>query len=184
MDDTLSPSGVEPHVTPDSPAHGSPPAGIRIRRASAEDVPGLRRICRDAILEMGPSGYGPEAVAAWAAFTEDAAAFERFVLGHRTWMAVTDGGEPAGFAGLGADGYVASLYVAPGQARRGVASALLSHLLATERAEGGRRFHAAASRVSLPLFQRFGFRVDAEEVVHREGVPLLRYRVVLEEASE
>jgi len=131
---------------------------------------------------MGPSGYDVPQVEAWAAFTDDAGAFGAFVLGNRTWVAVDDG-TPAGFAGLGEEGYVASLYVDPAFARRGVASALLRHLLQTGRREGVARFRAAASRVSLPVFQRFGFRVVREEVVDREGVPLLRYQVTLEDAS-
>lgn len=171
-------------MTPDTQPPVSPRTEVRLRPAAAEDVPELRRLYRNAILATGPAAYGPDAVAAWAEFAGDASAFGRFVLESRTWVAVAGGGEAAGFAGLGAEGYVASLYVAPRHARRGVASLLLAHLLAVGRGEGVRRFHAAASIVSLPVFLRFGFSVAGEETVERQGVPLLRYRVVLEESSE
>jgi len=179
-------------MSPDTPSPGSAadgpgPPGLRIRRAGESDIPALRLLAWRAIEALGPAGYAPEAVAAWAAFTHEDQGFRAFVLDHRTWIAeVGEVGEapaPAGFAGLGPGGYVASLYVAPEHARRGVASALLAHVLETGRLEGTRRFHAAASRLALPVFLRAGFTVSREETVLREGVPLLRYRVVREEAS-
>lgn len=174
---------MAPGETPEaSPAGASDPGGLRLRRAGAVDVPVLRALCRRAIEALGPGSYAPEAVAAWASFTDDAEGFRSFVTEGRTWVAERHG-ELAGFAGLGPGGYVASLYVAPEHSRRGVGTALLAHLLETGRREGTVHFHAAASRLALPVFLRAGFTVSEEETVVREGVPLLRYRVVLEEAS-
>jgi putative acetyltransferase len=165
-------------MIPDPRSGSEPVSDVTVRRAGEEDLADLRALCRRSILGMGPSGYDSPQVEAWAAFTDDEDAFTAFVLGNRTWVALR-GGVPVGFAGLGEDGYVASLYVDPGFARRGIASALLRHLLETGRREGVVRFHAAASTVSLPVFRRFGFRVVTEEWVDRGGVSLLRYRVAL-----
>lgn len=167
-------------MTPDAGLGASPP--VTLRRAAPEDLPVLAELCRRAIMATGSAGYTPAQVEAWASFTRDVDAFRDFILYNRTWVAEVEG-EAAGFGGLGPGGYVASLYVAPDRGRRGLATAILRHLLATGRREGIRRFHAAASRISLPVFLRAGFSVSEEEVVEREGIPLLRYRVALEDAS-
>lgn len=164
-------------MTADSDPGVSSPQ-IRMRRAAEEDLPSLADICRRAIHSTGRSGYSPGQVDAWASFTTDETVFRTFILENRTWIAEI-AGDPAGFSGLGDDGYVASLYVDPRWSRRGVGSALLSHVLAVARGEGVHRFHAAASRVSLPVFLRAGFRVQLEETVERRGVALTRYRVAL-----
>lgn len=164
-------------MTPDWDRGVSPP-GLRLRPAGSPDIAPLAELCRRAIRATGPSGYDPEQVEAWAAFTADASAFRSFVLDHRTWVAEMESAA-AGFAGLGSDGYVASLYVDPRWSRRGIGAALLGHLLAVGRREGVTRFHAAASRVALPVFLRAGFQVETEEMVDRGGVALPRYRVAL-----
>lgn len=155
----------------------SPPPP-RIRPLRADEVEALRLLCRRSILELGTRGYTRPEVEAWAAFTLDEDRFLPFVLEPRTLVAEVDGAL-AGFAGVGKDGYIPSLFVAPEQVGRGVARALLEALLELGRREGVTRFHAAASRLALPVFQRMGFRTQAEERVERGGVVLVRYRVVL-----
>ena len=153
-----------------------------IRLVEPQDLESLRDLCLRSILETGRAWYAPRELEAWASFARNPDRFRSFVLENRTLVAVR-GEALAGFAGMGVDGYVASVYVAPDYARQGVARTLLERLLAQERAAGIRRFHAHASRAALPLFESLGFGVVREEVVVREGVPLLRYEVVLEERS-
>lgn len=153
-----------------------------IRPAGPQDLESLRDLCLRSILETGRAWYAPRELEAWASFARDPDRFRSFVLENRTLVAVRDE-VPAGFAGMGADGYVASVYVAPECARQGVARALMERLLAEQRAAGIHRFHAHASRAALPLFESLGFGIVGEEVVVREGIPLLRYEVVREERS-
>lgn len=153
-----------------------------IRSSIPGDEEALRAVCRRAILVSGRELYTPQELEAWAGFTADRKAFRDFLGTQRALVAVQEG-RPVGFAGLGDDGYLASLYVAPEHARRGIGAALVRRLLHTGRREGLKRFHAHASKVALPLFQALGFTVLREEEVLRGGVPLLRYVVVREEAT-
>jgi ribosomal protein S18 acetylase RimI-like enzyme len=70
---------------------------------------------------------------------------------------------------------VDTLVVAPGHFRRGLASALLSHLLALPRPHGLIADTGAANAPALALYRRHGF-VERERMLSREGIPLVRLR--------
>ncbi len=152
-------------------------ANVRLRPASSADVPGLAALFAESVRALGPSRYSAEQVEAWAAFAQETERFSAFILDAWTLVAEDDSGL-LGFAGLGADGHVTSLYVAPAAARRGVGSRLLTALLE----EAGRRglplLYTEASEFSRPLFGRHGFTVEEVERVERGGVLFLRYRMV------
>ena len=104
-----------------------------------------------------------------------------------------DAGEPAGFARFGPDpirpalGYLASLYVDPAAAGRGIGRALLDHAL-TELAGRGHSVvslwvFAANARARL-LYERAGFRLTGEQLTEpRWGALELRYRAHLDPAG-
>lgn len=149
---------------------------MNLRTADQADVPHLARLYRDTVMAHGPAHYTEAQTAAWAASTLDAAEFEHFILGVRTYVADTPTGI-VGFGGLALDGHIASLYVRHDCLGRGVGSALLQFLI--EQAERDRlpRLYAEASEFSLGLFQKFGFRHYDTEVVQRLGVSFTRYLV-------
>lgn len=92
---------------------------------------------------------------AWASRATESS-FQDFILGPTTFVAVDDSG-PLGFCGYGKDGYIASLYVRPDCAGKGVGKALLQHVLDDARDHGVTAFHTKASAMAIPLFEKFGF---------------------------
>ena len=155
-----------------------PPSGVALRPAARADVPVLAALYERSVETLAAGRYDAAARRAWAAFAREAA-FSDFVLGAETFVAVRDGAV-AGFAGLAAGGHVASLYVAPEAAGRGVGRHLLEAVLARARAAGYERVTTDASAVARPVFERAGFRVVSEEHVERGGVTLVRYRMEAE----
>ena len=138
-------------------AHGSPDPGVVVRRATAEDVPGMAAVART----RGPQP--PELdgrVAAWAVDDE-----------RRLTVAVAPGAQPE-VVGWGMvarwtghddapDGwYVAWLVVHPQWRRRGVADRLLGDLRAWTAARAERLLSVVnvQNRASLDLHARHGFR--------------------------
>jgi putative acetyltransferase len=162
------------------------PGSASYRRATAADVPALAALYADAARTLGPQVYTAEQVAAWASFGVDTPAFQRYVLGARTWVAEftqqsgSDGGgldSPAGFCGIDAAGEVHSLYVRAGLTRQGLGSGLLAYAMAQARAEGVRHFSAWATPFSRPVFERAGLSWQHTVVEPYQGVLFERYRV-------
>jgi putative acetyltransferase len=158
-----------------TPAAPHPHPGLAIRSARRDDVPALRTLYAESVRALGPSRYSPAQVAVWAAFAQSAD-FAPFLLDVSTFVAEL-GGTPAGFCGIAGDGHLASVYVAPAHAGRGIATALLRHALAAVPAPASGRWYAEASLFSLPLFLRQGFVEVGREQACRQGVRFERYRV-------
>jgi putative acetyltransferase len=151
------------------------------RLATADDVPALAALYRDAALTLGPQVYTPAQVQAWARSTDDAAAFARYIQDADTWLAEDDAG-PRGFCGIavhGDLGEVHSLYVRAALTRQGLGSALLAHALTHARAQGARRFEAWATPFSRPVFERAGFRLERIAREPYQGVVFERLRMTL-----
>lgn len=158
-----------------APAPGQGPLAVSLHRATADDLPRLADLYARAVDQLADAHYDAAAREAWAAFAREKA-FERFVLDAETLVARADG-ITVGFAGLTPRGHIASLYVAPEAAGRGVARTLVEALLARARSAGHAVVTTDASAVSRPIFERLGFDVVAEERVNRNGAIFLRYQM-------
>ncbi len=149
---------------------------MRIRKATEDDIPELTALYAGSVKSLAPTAYSAEQVAAWASFAENPEAFRRFVLEPRTIVMEDDSGI-LGFCGVDAAGHVASLYVRADRSRKGVGTKLLQITLDRARASGVHAFHAEASELSLPVFQRFGFVVRGIEKGACGGAEFERYLV-------
>lgn len=154
-----------------------PLPGTSIRQAEKSDLTRLAEIYRQGVMEVGPEQYTPEQVAAWSAFAAKTDKFRDFVLNPHT-LVLEAGGEVIAFAGIEADGHIASLYVDAGKQRSGVGCTLLKKLEEHARDQEFGVIYAEASEFSKPLFLKNGFAVDREETVQYDDVLFLRYVVV------
>jgi len=98
------------------------------------DTPVLAAIFSAAIEELTGDDYSTDQQEAWAAVADDEEAFGKKLAGELTLIA-TLGNAPVGFASLKGKDHIEMLYVHPGAAGQGVASALLDAL---EKLAGGR----------------------------------------------
>lgn len=151
---------------------------LHLREAGPGDLPALADLYEASVRGLGPERYRRDQVEAWAAFAREPG-FRPFVLEASTLVAEREG-RVVGFGGLTPRGRVASLYVHPDHAGRGVGTALLDALLDLARRQAMPRLHAEASELSRPVLERAGFRLEAEERVERRGARFVRYRMVLE----
>lgn len=146
------------------------------RPAVAADLPALRALYADCARRLGPSVYTPDQVQAWVRFAA-AQAFDDYILGAATALALDDAGGVCGFSGIDRSGEIRSLYVRPDSMRRGLGRALLARSMAQGRAWGLSRFSAWATPFSRALFQRCGMPLARSLVEPFEGVTFERYRM-------
>jgi putative acetyltransferase len=149
---------------------------MHLRTATEQDVPALAELYAGSVLALGPELYGKEQVASWAAFASDSDAFRRFVLEPTTFVAEDETGI-LGFCGIFDDGHIASLYVRPDRARQRLGTRLLEAALDYAARHGIEFVNAHASRLSHPLFLKFGFSTVRTEVAQRDGASFERYLV-------
>ncbi|MEO0986361.1 MAG: GNAT family N-acetyltransferase [Cyanobacteria bacterium J06639_14] len=147
-----------------------------IRTAQASDLPELASLFRQTVLIHAPQHYTSAQTEAWAAATTDSDRFRHLILGVTTYI-VADDTSILGFAGIGEDGYVASVYVRHDCIRQGIGSRLMKTVLDHAKRDNLERLYAEASEFSLGLFTKFGFTLYGTEVVERRGVQFKRYLV-------
>lgn len=147
-----------------------------LRDYTSDDAAATLAVFRAAVRETASAFYSPEQIGAWVGGVDEAGWNQRRQE-RGTVVAVVDG-EVAGFGDVDAAGYLDMLYVAPGFARRGVATALLRELEARAVALGAKRLSTSASLAARPLLERLGFTVEREQRPVRLGVELVNYAMV------
>lgn len=155
----------------------TPSLMLNLRVATKADLDTLAVLFSAAIAHAAPPLYTAEQVHAWATAPLDSSKFRAFILEPLTLVAEDQSGI-TGFAGLEPDGHVQSLYVRHDRMRQGIASRLLGELLTIATERGMSQLYTEASLLSRAVFERFGFRVEAVERVHRSGVEFERFRMV------
>jgi putative acetyltransferase len=120
------------------------------------DVPVLAAIFVASIEELTGDDYGEAQQIAWASAADDEDKFGARLANQLTLVA-TRQGAPVGFASLKGADHIDMLYVHPGAARQGVASALCDALEKLAGARGATELTVEASDTAERFFARRGY---------------------------
>lgn len=149
---------------------GAQPA-LRIRAFQPDDVDALIGVFQSAVHETAARDYDAAQRAAWAPAAPDRAAWQARLQRNQPFVALWQG-EIAGFADLQADGLIDQFFVASTHGGRGIAQALMDHVLREAEARGLPALHAEVSLSAEGFFARNGFAVLARHAPVRAGVAL------------
>jgi putative acetyltransferase len=129
---------------------------VGLRPLLPADIPMLAAIFVASIEELTEDDYSEAQREAWASRAEDEDAFAARLNGQLTLVATIES-SPVGFASLKGKDLLDMLYVHPGFARQGVASALCDALEKLATARGATALTAEASDTAEPFFARRGY---------------------------
>jgi putative acetyltransferase len=127
-----------------------------LRPFLAEDVPVLAAIFVAAIEELTGDDYSEAQQQAWAGVADDEEEFGKRLAGELTLIATLQN-SPVGFASLKDKDHVDMLYVHPGAAGHGVASALCDALEKLAGARGAQNLTVDASDNAQGFFAKRGY---------------------------
>lgn len=142
-----------------------------IRRFEAGEESALHRLFYESVHGLALANYSPSQLAAWAPLDRDQGLWARRMHDIVPFVALIDG-QLAGFADLQPSGYIDMFFVSPHFARRGVATALMAHLLLSARDAGLGSVYSNVSLTAEPFFQKHGFIVERRNDVSVRGVLL------------
>lgn len=129
---------------------------VGLRPFLSEDTPVLAAIFVASIEELAEDDYSDAQREAWASAAEDEAKFGKRLANQLTLVA-TVGGSPVGFVSLKGKDHLDLLYVLPGFARQGVATALCEALERLAGARGATALTVEASDTAEPFFAKRGY---------------------------
>lgn len=130
---------------------------VKIRRGTQEDAPQICKVHTSAIRWICSSAYGERDIDAWVG----ALAPESYSdpLATRVVLVAEDDGVVVGFGQLHPEaGQIEAVYVAPGQAGRGVGGTILRRLEAEARANGVRRLTLSSTLNAVTFYTGAGYR--------------------------
>ena len=129
-----------------------------------KDVPILLRIVRASIEQLAAEDYSARQIEAWVNVFEDEEAFAKRLAAGLTLVATLEG-LPSGFISLKGSDQIDLLYVAPGVARRGVATALVDAIEKLSLARGVISLTVEASDMAVPLFSGRGYEPQRRNTI-------------------
>jgi putative acetyltransferase len=129
---------------------------VGLRPLLPADTPVLAAIFVASIDELTEEDYTEAQREAWASAAEDEEKFGKRLAGQLTLVATIES-SPVGFASLKGTDHLDLLYVHPGFARQGVASALCDALEKLAAARGATAMTVEASDTAEPFFGRRGY---------------------------
>ncbi len=152
-------------------------ARIFIRRYVSQDAPFLAKIFYDTIHKINAKDYTQEQIDVWApeASLEGEKWSEKFVK-TRPFVALVNE-EIVGFAEFEHSGYIDCFYCHHDWIGKGVGSTLMQRIFDEARFIGIPRIFSDVSITARPFFEKKGFSVLEEQVVEKDGIQLINYKM-------
>ena len=140
---------------------------VSLRPFLPADAPALARLFRESVEILAKEEYTDDQRAAWAAASDDVAAFAQKLANSLTLVAIRER-EIAGFASFN-NGHLDLLYVSPDHAREGVATTLVDAIEKLAVARGLKEIETDASDVAHDFFKGRGYVATQRNTVSLNG---------------
>lgn len=137
---------------------------VGLRPFLPDDVPILAAIFAASVEGLTEDDYSEVQREAWAAVADDEAALGKRLGSQLTLVAMLQGA-PVGFVSLKGTEQLDMLYVHPGAARQGVASALCDAIEKLAGARGAAHLKVDASDTAEPFFKQRGYVAESRNTV-------------------
>ncbi|HKQ32403.1 MAG TPA: GNAT family N-acetyltransferase [Thermodesulfobacteriota bacterium] len=144
---------------------------LNIRRYTPEDAEAIARLYEKSVREIAIEKYTPEEVEAWASYADEIEEL-RYRLAEGLTLVVEAGDMLVSFGQLKPVDHIAFLYTLKDYSRRGIASGIYKRLEDHAAMKGAECLTTDASRISKPLFERLGFKLECPVVERRRGVDI------------
>lgn len=147
-----------------------------LRNYTPDDNEVLTALFIDTVHTVCTSHYTPEELEAWAPHDLRVSLWcQAFTQSHT--LVAQENGTVIGFGNITEIGLVDRLFVHKNHLRKGVATHILFMLEEYAIREGLTNISVFASRTARPFFEKQGFTVIRENVVHRNGEELINYEM-------
>lgn len=144
---------------------------IKLRKHEIQDLNEIWKLFYDTVHIVNAADYSNEQLNAWAAPIFDMDKWGKKAVNENTVVAVLQK-RIVGFCDINEDGYIDMFYVHKDYIGQGIGSLMFNELLNRTNSKVLSTF---ASITARPFFEKFGFIVDKENRVEREGIVLINY---------
>lgn len=155
---------------------------MRIRDYRADDSIEIADLFHGSVHSLHVESFSAEELEAWAPTPPDYSHWRKRLAEKKPYVAERDG-MIVGFIELEDDGHIDCFYTHKDFQRRGVGSALYSHLLQEADARDIQNLYLEASAIARPFFEREGFRLEKTNRLEGRGQILTNFSMRLHRRS-
>ena len=155
-----------------------PSKKIRLRVGTRDEIPELRKLFRETVLNVNVRDYSQEEVEDWASCGGRPGRMEElFEELHFIVAYGEEDGSTLGFASIRSDGYLHSLFVHKDRQGEGIGTALLRQAEEHAMEHGAKEIHSEVSITARPFFEGKGYVVELEQKARANRLYLTNYRM-------
>ena len=152
---------------------------MNIRSYKESDAMELANLFHDSVHAISAELYSEEEKEAWAPTPPDYSAWKSRLAKKQPFVASKQN-VLVGFIELEEDGHIDCLYVHKDYQGLSIGNRLLEHLIRKAQDRGIASFYVEASKVAVPLFEKFGFRYKSTNKKPLRGQTLINYNMTLQ----
>ncbi|MFA9394563.1 MAG: GNAT family N-acetyltransferase [Halodesulfovibrio sp.] len=152
---------------------------MNIRSYKESDAMELANLFHDSVHAISTKVYSEEEKEAWAPTPSDYSAWKSRLVKKQPFVACKKN-VIVGFIELEEDGHIDCLYVHKDYQGLGIGSRLLEHLVQKAHDSGIASLYVEASKVAVPLFEKFDFRYKSTNKKSLRGQILINYHMTLQ----
>lgn len=154
-------------------------AEISFRKGNDGDLPEIKTLFIETIVEICKSDYNSQQIDAWIFETknnENSTRWEALIIEQYVWLAIQKN-KIVGFITLKSGNYIDFLFVHKDYQRMGIASKLFHHIENEAKRQRKKKLTAHVSKTAKVFFEKQQFKVISTQFATRKGVQLMNYRM-------
>lgn len=152
---------------------------MNIRPYNESDYMEIAKLFHDSVHAIAPELYSDDEKEAWAPTPPDNVTWKSRLAKKQPYVASKQN-VIVGFIELEEDGHIDCLYVHKDHQGLGIGSRLLEYLIQKAHDRNITSLYVEASKVAIPLFEKFGFRYKSTNKITLNGQTLTNYNMTLQ----
>lgn len=145
--------------------------------ATFADIPELKQLYKDTILNINKKDYSAEEVEDWASCGDNTQHWLELISMLHNIIAENDEGQVVGFASISDEGYLHMLFVHKDYQRKGVAGLLYKSIEELAQHKQIVKITSEVSITARPFFEKQGFVVSEEQRRKANKLALVNYKM-------
>lgn len=149
---------------------------IIIRKGISDDLPEMLQLFTATIDGVYKKDYDLQQLEAWKSGAENEERWTKVIRDQYIIVAVTEN-KIIGFCTLDQGNYIDLLFVHKDYQQRAIATMLYQHIEKEALLNNEKELTADVSKTARPFFEKKGFQIVQEQIVHIKGVALANYKM-------
>lgn len=151
--------------------------GIKIYRATKQDVGTITHLFRDTIQNVNSKDYPPDEIDDWSSWWTDHDKWQERIEEQYFIKAIIDD-KIVGFSSLATDGYLDFMFTHKNYQRQGVAANLISKIEKKAKEQGNYLIYSDVSITAKGFFERHGYVVEKQQFKKSRNKELINFRMI------